>query len=293
MDAVITYVNGNDPVWLKDYRTYVSQDITEKRFRDWGTLHFLFRGIETFMPFIDHVFLVVSHESQVPSWVNREQVRVVLHKDFVPQEYLPTFNCNTLEMHLHRIAGLSEEYLYFNDDIFPVAPCKATDFFRDDKIVLHFSLHRWASGMYKQICRNSDRWAKRILSLPQTSSFVRPQHVCSPMHKSVCEKVYSQVGTEAVRNSSSLIRTEKNGNQYLFSDYLFYQGEVIDERISCKHISIALASSKSLQKHITQPGRNLVCINDVKVSAKRYEKLRAVILAAFEKHLPHKSKFEL
>lgn len=292
MDAVITYVNGNDPVWLKDYQTHVCQDITEKRFRDWGTLHYLLRGIETFMPFIENVFLVVSHESQVPTWVNREKLRVVLHSDFVPQEYLPTFNCNTLEMHLHRIEGLSEEYLYFNDDMFPIAPCKATDFFRNDKIVIHFSKHRWAGNMYKQICRNSDHWAKRILALPQTASFVRPQHICSPMLKSVCEKVYSQVGLEAVRASSSLIRTEKNGNQYLFLDYLFYQGLAIDERISCKHISIALASTKSLQKHITQPQRNLVCINDVRVSTKRYEKLRAAILAAFEQHLPHKSRFE-
>lgn len=291
MDAVITYVNGNDPVWLKDYQTYVCQDITEKRFRDWGSLRYWLRGIETFMPFIKNVFLVVSHESQIPAWVNREQVRMVLHKDFIPQKYLPTFNSNTIEMHLHRINGLAEEYLYFNDDMFPVAPCKATDFFRDNKIVIHFSKHRWDGNMYKKICRNSDYLAKDILSLPHTACFVRPQHICSPMLKSVCEDVYKQIGSR-IEDSATRIRTSKNCTQYLFLDYLYYQGLVIDERISCKHISIALASTKSLQKHITQPKRNLVCINDVRVSAKRYEKLRAAILAAFEQHLPHKSRFE-
>lgn len=291
MDVVITYVNGNDPVWLRDYRQYVCQDINEKRFRDWGTLQYLLRGIDVFMPFIEKVFLVVSHESQVPSWVNREQVRVVLHQDFVPQEYLPTFNCNTLEMHLHRIAGLSEEFLYFNDDIFPVAACRAEDFFRGEKIVLHFSKHRWASGMYKRICRNSDRLAKEISELPLTKTFVRPQHCCTPMRKSECEAVYARAGA-GVGRSCSRLRTAENCNQYLFSDYLYYKGRVINERLSCKHVSVALASVKKLQRHITQPKRNLVCINDVKVSPKRYEKLRAATIAAFEQRFPKKSRFE-
>ena len=66
MDIVITYVNGLDPVWQKDYEQHTNQPVLEKRFRDWGTLRYLFRGIEMNMPFIRKVHLVVSHESQVP-----------------------------------------------------------------------------------------------------------------------------------------------------------------------------------------------------------------------------------
>ena len=123
MDIVITYVNGLDPIWQQEYAKHTNTPILEKRFRDWGTLKYLFRGIETNMPFIRKVHLVVSGESQVPKWLNREQVNVVLHKDIIPAQLLPTFNCNPIEMHLHNIADLDEEYIYFNDDIFPLLPC--------------------------------------------------------------------------------------------------------------------------------------------------------------------------
>ena len=89
MDAVITYVDGCDPYWLEDYSEAVGGSAIVKRYRDWGFLRFLFRGIEKHLPFIDKVHLVVSRDSQVPAWVDRERTDVVLHSDFIPHEYLP------------------------------------------------------------------------------------------------------------------------------------------------------------------------------------------------------------
>ena len=45
MDAIVTYVDGLDPLWQKDYETAVGEKILDKRFRDWGTLKYQFRGI--------------------------------------------------------------------------------------------------------------------------------------------------------------------------------------------------------------------------------------------------------
>ena len=175
MDAVITYVDGNDPVWKQDYEKYTNVPVMQKRFRDWGTLKYLLRGIEKRMPFIRNVYLVVSHPSQVPSWVDRENLKIVLHNDIIPEEFLPTFNCNPIEMNLHRIPGLDEEYLYFNDDMFPVGDCSPTDFFRDGKAVIGYYRHFFASNMYKKICRNSDRLAREALGLKPSVFFTRPQ----------------------------------------------------------------------------------------------------------------------
>jgi hypothetical protein len=117
MDIVITYVDGNDPIWKADYEKYTNVPVMQKRFRDWGTLKYLLRGIEVNMPFIRNVYLVVSHPSQVPEWVDQDGLKIVLHKDIIPEEYLPTFNCNPIEMHLHRIEGLDEEYLSSYGDL--------------------------------------------------------------------------------------------------------------------------------------------------------------------------------
>ena len=193
MDIVITYVNGLDPEWQKDYEKHTNTPILEKRFRDWGTLKYLMRGIEKNMPFIRKVHLVVARESQVPEWVNRNEVNIVLHKDIIPAEHLPTFNCNPIEMHLHRIEGLDEEYIYFNDDIFPLKPCKATDFFVDGRAMLGMSRHLFAFNMFKKICRNSNRIARKALGLKPSVCFLRPQHICTPMLKSQCEEIYQKV----------------------------------------------------------------------------------------------------
>ena len=293
MDAVITYVDGNDPVWKQDYEKTTNVPVMEKRFRDWGTLKYLLRGIEAKMPFIRNVYLVVSHPSQVPEWADREQLKIVLHKDIIPAEFLPTFNCNPIEMHLHRIPGMDEEYIYFNDDMFPVGDCKPTDFFRDGRPVIGYYTHLFASGMYKKICRNSDRLARKALGMKPSCFFTRPQHICSPMLKSQCEELYAKVEDEIRKTSATRTRTEENLNQYLFLDYMNYKGLVIREKISNKHFSVAVASPDSLRDFLHDPTRNLVCINDVRLSEERYEQLRGAILDAFQSTFPSKSRFEL
>ena len=292
MDIVITYVDGNDPVWKQDYEKTTNVPVMEKRFRDWGTLKYLLRGIQTKMPFIRNVYLVVSHPSQVPQWVDQDELKIVLHKDIIPEEFLPTFNCNPIEMHLHRIQGMDEEYIYFNDDMFPVGDCKPEDFFRDGKPVIGYYTHLFASGMYKKICRNSDRLARKALGMKKSCFFTRPQHICSPMLKSQCDELYAKVEDEIRKTSAERTRTEENLNQYLFLDYMNYKGMVIRKKISNKHFSVAIASADSLRDFLHNPTRNLVCINDVRLSESRYETLRGAILNAFESAFPDKSRFE-
>lgn len=293
MDIVITYVNGLDPVWQADYEKYTNQPVLEKRFRDWGTLRYLFRGIAENMPFIRKVHLVVSHESQVPEWVNREEVHIVLHKDIIPAEFLPTFNCNPIEMHLHRIEGLDEEFLYFNDDVFPMKPCKATEFFKGGKCFLGMSHHLFAWDMFKKICRNSDHLARRALGLKERCLFLRPQHICTPMFKSECGEVYSKMPAEIAKTAATRIREENNLNQYLFLDYMYLKGRLVNKRLSKKHFSVGIVSGEKLHRFITNPSHKLVCINDVQLSEERYTELRKALLDAFEEHFPQKSKYEL
>ena len=291
MDIVITYVDGNDPIWKADYEKYTNVPVMQKRFRDWGTLKYLLRGIEVNMPFIRNVYLVVSHPSQVPSWADTENLKIVLHEDIIPKDYLPTFNCNPIEMHLHRIKGLDEEYLYFNDDIYPLRPCSPEDFFRDGKGVLKFSTHYIVSGMYKHICKNSDVNARKALGLASSWKFIRPQHTCTAMLKSQCEELYAKI-EPVILNSLTRTRTAENLNQYLFLDYQYFKGLMIDEKISNKHFSVALASAEKLSSYILNPDRNLMCVNDVRLSEKKYESLRKAMLDAFEVRFPSKSRFE-
>lgn len=292
MDIVITFVNGLDPLWQKQYESTTSTPILTKRFRDWGTLRYLFRGIERNMPFIRKVHLVVSSQSQVPEWVDRNEVDVVLHSDIIPAEHLPTFNSNTIELHMFNIKDLDEEFLYFNDDIFPMLPMRAEDFFQEGRGIIGMSRHLLSMDMFKKICRNSDRAACKALGMRPKCCFLRPQHICAPMFRSECRMAYEAVKEDILATLSRTRRAE-NITQYLFTDFAYLKGRIINRRQPSKHFSMAVASPEKIESYLRAPERALVCINDVQLSDKQYRAMHDMLHRVFEDIFPEKSKFEI
>lgn len=292
MDAVITYVDGRDPLWLEDYRSFVDGTAMAKRFRDWGTLPFLLRGIEEHMPFVENVFLVVARESQVPSWVDRSRVHIVLHSEIIPERFLPVFNSTAIELFMWRIPGLGEEFVYFNDDFFPMMDCVPEDFFDGDRAVIHFSKHFLWFSQYLRHTRNSDRLAAKAAQVRRRLQFVRPQHICTPLLRSVCEEAFGRVEA-GILDSVTRVREDWNVNYYFFCDYLRFTGRTVDRKLSRKHFSLAVTSADKLCGFIASPDRKMMCVNDVKVPEETYTELRDRWLEAFRGAFPEKSSFEL
>ncbi len=291
MDAVITYVNGNDPLWQQDFRAAVPGVPVARRYRDWGTLPFLLRGIERHMAFIDRVLLVVARESQVPDWLDCAQVQVILHADIIPEAFLPTFNSTTIELFLHRIPGLSERFLYFNDDIFPLQDINEMDFFPEGRPAIGFARHLFSGNLFKRQTRNADALARQALGLRLGALFLRPQHTCSPMLRSACEEVFDRLGSRLF-DTITLVRDAKNVNQYLFSDYQLLSGRAVARRVPSRHLSLATATPAMLGKAIRQPNQKILCLNDVDMEPHRFETLREAMQMAFTAHFPKKSRYE-
>jgi UDP-N-acetylglucosamine-lysosomal-enzyme len=94
------------------------QHTTANRFRDNQELRFSLRSIWRFAPWVRHVYIVTN--GQVPNWLDTTHPRltVVQHKDiFLNQSHLPTFSSPAIESHLHRIPGIAQKFIYFNDDV--------------------------------------------------------------------------------------------------------------------------------------------------------------------------------
>ena len=279
-------------MWLSLYQQAAGGGDVAKRFRDWGTLRYLLRGIAECMPFIERVHLVVAAESQVPTWIDRERVHIVLHADIIPSSLLPLFNSCTIEMFLHRIDGLAEEYLYFNDDMFPLQPSQPADFFADGKAKIGLSHHLFATGLYKQQCRTSDRLARRALGLKTTPFFVRPQHICSPMLRSVCEEAFALLEADIMATASCL-REPHNPNQYLFLDYMYYSHRLLPRRISNRHISQGVWQVDRIAAYIASPSTRFACINDVEMPDAKFLHDAPLLQQAFQARYPTPSPFEL
>ena len=125
IDFVITWVDGNDPKWQEEKdKTLIAQglgvhiDGRKERYRDWDNLQYWFRGVEKYAPWVRKIHFVTW--GHMPEWLNVDhpKLHIVKHEDFIPKEFLPTFNSHTIEWNFHRIEGLSEHFLYFNDDMF-------------------------------------------------------------------------------------------------------------------------------------------------------------------------------
>lgn len=139
IDIVVLWVDGSDPEFIREKQTltggmdsidpYIDGDM---RYRDYGTFNNWFRMIEKHAPWVNKVFLITN--GQKPEWLNLDhpKLRLVTHKEFMPLDYLPTFNSAAIELNLHRIEELSENYLYFNDDMYMIRDCKPSDFYKND-----------------------------------------------------------------------------------------------------------------------------------------------------------------
>lgn len=134
IDFIVTWVDGNDPEWRKEKnkaKGIDEGDSRDARYRDWDTLKYWFRGVEKFAPWVNKVFFVTC--GHYPEWLDLDcpKLTFVKHDDFIPKKYLPTFSCRPIEFNLHRIPGLSERFVYFNDDMFLLNKVEPTDFFVD------------------------------------------------------------------------------------------------------------------------------------------------------------------
>ncbi|WP_328619652.1 stealth conserved region 3 domain-containing protein [Streptomyces sp. NBC_00354] len=141
VDAVITWVDAADPAWRRrrDHAAAAAEagtgvhtlvDHAENRYRDRGELRYCLRSIAAHAPWIRRVFVVT--DDQTPSWLatDHPQVTVVDHRElFADSAGLPVFNSHAIESQLHRIPGLAEHFLYFNDDIFLGRPQRPQNYF--------------------------------------------------------------------------------------------------------------------------------------------------------------------
>lgn len=135
IDFVITWVDNYDPIWQKEFHTYLPQsqctdDTRNIRYRNWDNLRYWFRGVEKFAPWVNQVYLVTC--GHIPDWLNTNapKLHLVKHSDYIPNEYLPTFNSNAILLGLHHIGGLSEHFVLFDDDCFLIDKVKPERFFR-------------------------------------------------------------------------------------------------------------------------------------------------------------------
>ncbi|HHF7344698.1 TPA: hypothetical protein ACPSKB_001105 [Legionella feeleii] len=150
IDAVITWVNGNESIYRQKLLHYLTQTtfvheeaISPTRFGEVGELEFCLVSLFRFAPWLRHIYLVT--DNQTPALLSKfagtdyeHRIHLIDHKIIFSgfSDALPTFNSRTIESLLWRIPGLAEKFLYLNDDFFLIRPVSPENFFYHNKVVL-------------------------------------------------------------------------------------------------------------------------------------------------------------
>ena len=143
IDIVVLWVDESDDNW-RSQRDKALKNSTQdglapglvtdpSRYRDWEIFNYWFRGIEKFAPWVRKIHLVTS--GHTPNWLNKNhpKLNIVTHDQILTNDCIPTFNSRAIEVNLHRIEGLSNQFIYFNDDFFLTDYVAPEDFFREGK----------------------------------------------------------------------------------------------------------------------------------------------------------------
>lgn len=328
IDFVMIWVDGNDPQWQKEKNKYDPSvdngDNKEVRFRDWENLQYWFRGVEKFAPWVNNVYFVTW--GHLPPWLNTDhpKLHVINHKDYIPSEYLPTFNSHTIELNLHRIEGLSEQFVYFNDDMFITDSVSPEDFFKNGKPLDTYSIDciffaKNSAGSFNgndmeiinthfkmKECMKKDftKWfspkngIKRVIKTVALNMWpwfpgMYYNHLPSNFLKSTFETIWAEESEVMDKTCRDRFRSRLNCNQWLMKFWQLAAGEAIPRSTkigNCYHIKES--NFEDACNAIKTGKHKLICINDTD-NTLDFENKKQKIIDSFQKLLPEKSSFEL
>ena len=327
IDFVVTWVDMNTPEWKNEFARYAGgQDnekngVSEARFRDYGFLKYWFRGVEKFAPWVRKIHFVTY--GQKPEWldVSNPKINWVDHRDFIPQQFLPTYNSVVIERYMHKIPGLAEHFGYFYDEFYITSPISQERFFKNglpcDIAVFQYN-PAW-SQWYKRIKNNlriinrhfdkkevlarfHDKWFDKSYGLRARWNYLlkpygkfitlRTPHNAQPYLKSTFEEVWAVAGKELTETSANRFRTVTDYTPELFRTWQICKGdfEPYNTYADTKMFPLMIKSKKAI-KAIYDQSYKLICLND-NVHIRHYGLVMENLKAAFDHILPEKSSFE-
>lgn len=290
IDYVVPMVFHQDAEWQKTLllagRRYSEDDLIEfVRYRSWNTEELLIRCVLKFMPWLRNIYILLAQESQKQEWMATlsPKIKVVYHRDFMPQWALPTFNSCSIEMFLHLIPGISERFIYGNDDMFPLAPLSEEDFFVGDTPCLHHEEKSFPANpsIFHLSCRNGLNFVAKEFGKCYNNTLLRCGHSITPMLKSTWEHLW-EIGKSEIQVSVTRFRDARNFNQWLCPWWHYLAGKYIDKTPKCSYVNTKNSIEEVIRTMVNSKG--IVCVNDNEC-VKDYMRYGRAVAEAIEEKL--------
>ena len=311
IDVVYTWVDSRDPAWQAARQQYgtaesgpVSAD-NDERYIDRDELKHSLRSLWMFAPFVRNIYIVTA--GQRPAWLSTmdPRVRVVSHHDvFGAADVLPTFNSHAIESCLHRIPGLSENFLYFNDDVFLGRETTAADFFTSAglaKVRLSPSQYIYEGEPEPDAiptdwaAYNSTALIARDFGQPFT---LRVKHVPLPLKKSVLTEIETRYAAEMERTRAARFRSRTDlAVPSMFAQYYaIATGRAVewpDPKHSYVYLDTGKHSGMDRFKWVTDWRPMFYCLNCTRFTEVPLSEQAARLNRFYRRVLPHPAPWEV
>ena len=330
IDFVILWVDGNDPEWQKEKNIYqnnrTNENNSSNRYRDWGLLPYWFRAVEQYTPWVRKIHFVTW--GHIPKFLNLSapKLHVVRHEDFIPEEYLPTFSSHAIEMNIHRIPGLAEHFVYFNDDMFMLHELQPGYFFKEGlpctyggevPIELTGNIGTWQHAMVndlgivnahfpkreavakygKKYIDRCYRWKDNIRTIlleklfPDYFTGFKNLHAPASYLKSAFAEVWKAEPEKLDMTCRDRFRTSDNVNQWVVLWWQIASGQFMPANIDNIVNSVTEESIEELCHVIRFQSHDFICLNDPD-SIIDFKNLSIQLHKTFKGILPDKSIYE-
>ncbi len=308
---VYLWVDGSDPAWMARKRAACgieepaegsSETNCKARWTDNQELRYSLRSAERFAPWIRRIFIVT--DGQTPAWLDttNPRVTVVDHSEILPPEARPCFNSAVIEYFLYRIPGLSEYFLYANDDMFFGAPVEPGFFFdADGRPFVRLIPKVWGKLRYvvkKALGVGIGYYRRSVFLAAHEVERVSGRYYSAIPHHNIDAYRLSdnrQVAEEVFADKVAAmlphhIRTDGDLQRVALSYWALATGRAIEKPVTGKHESVRIKLHKPRNLDVIRRySPTLFCLND---SQRVTDDDRARIRPFLEELFPEPSAFE-
>lgn len=247
IDLVIAWVDGNDIELKKKRHKYLtgedaSDAVSDTRFASNNEIYYNIASILKYVPFCRHIYVVA--DNQRPEFIDEfvaqglcaaDKIRVVDHREIFSgfEQHLPTFNTRSIETMLWNIEGLSDYFIYLNDDFFFNAPAQVEDFLRDEHLVIY---GHWQNSFALKTKLKYRKFMSRQFDKP-----IQPKHMIAQM-----------LGADILGFNQffEIHHYPHIVDRDALKDYLLAHPELLETQIKFKFRSVEQLNPISLMNHI-------------------------------------------
>ncbi|ROS62094.1 Stealth-like protein [Frigoribacterium sp. PhB160] len=307
IDIVFSWVDGNSVEYQRARAAQAKRHVVGEgddsvaRFRQIDELKYALRSVYMFAPWVRTIY--IATDSPVPEWLGEHpRVRVVRSEEFFSdQSFLPTHNSQAVESQLHHIEGLSEHFLYSNDDMFfgrPVAPSmffspgSVTKFIEADTRI-GLGLNNPERSGFENAARVNRRLLQQRFGRVTTRHL---EHTAAPLRRSVLFELEHEFADEFTATAASPFRAKENISvtNSLYHYYSLMTGRaIVQENAKVSYVDTTMASGlASLSDLLKKRSFDFFCLNDGSFPEVSDEERTTTVTEFLERYYPFAAPWE-